>query len=419
MEFSGNEELVGNSYNKMKEQLGVHHQLAVHGAEQAKESIEGDLSILEGTIGTEYLDEDMLLEQIRELEAECRGYEDTIEWLTALCRSSVIGLIGYFLVPLIEMNRRLLARTEEEIRKLKEKVELIYDIDDWTAGLFLSASDWYGAVYNAMNDLQVRITEVGTISGGSWMDLLRTSYENKVGTLTGIDRLLSEEGSEVLELSYTDKDGKTVTIKWDIMNEMFTDKDALTLEQITSICESKNPGLVERGFHEAIYELSQKKAINPIIVLATLGQEQRWCKKNTDDVYNKAFGVGPGGNPIDFAEGSMGGLGVAIDTYLKWYNEGLAYELAGAMPTIKVNYDPAPYKETAPVAKSKNMSLEEWQKQYPEYVKYMEEGMEIQPVSAAMYAKLKYTPWIDFPPEGSHPLEDWQSIIHSIEQGVE
>lgn len=109
MEFSGNEELVGNSYNKMKEQLGVYHQLAVHGAEQAKESIEDDLAILESTIGTKYLDEDMLLEQIRELEAECRGYEDAIEWLTALSRIHIIGLIGFFLKPIIEMNRRLLA----------------------------------------------------------------------------------------------------------------------------------------------------------------------------------------------------------------------------------------------------------------------------------------------------------------------
>ena len=49
----------------------------------------------------------------------------------------------------------------------------------------------------------------------------------------------------------------------------------------------------------------------------------------------------------------------------------------------------------------------------------MEDGILVHPVNAAMYAKLKYTPWIDFPPAGSHPLADWQSMVHSIERMAE
>ena len=36
-------------------------------------------------------------------------------------------------------------------------------------------------------------------------------------------------------------------------------------------------------------------------------------------------------------------------------------------------------------------------------------------MNAAMYAKLSYTPWVDFPPQGSHPLEDWLRIYNSLE----
>lgn len=59
--------------------------------------------------------------------------------------------------------------------------------------------------------------------------------------------------------------------------------------------------------------------------------------------------------------------------------------------------------------------LADWQRNNPDYVKYMEQGQDIVCVNAAMYAKLSYTPWVDFPPQNSRPLEDWLAIYDSLE----
>ncbi len=100
---------------------------------------------------------------------------------------------------------------------------------------------------------------------------------------------------------YIDKDGNIVEVIWNISEEEFLDCNALSLEEIEKICNSKNPELVNRGFAKGIYNFCQK------------------------------------------------------------------------------------------------------------------EGQDIECVNAAMYAKLKYTPWVDFPPQNSHPLEDWLNIYNSLE----
>lgn len=76
-----------------------------------------------------------------------------------------------------------------------------------------------------------------------------------------------------------------------------------------------------------------------------------------------------------------------------------------------VNRDKPPYPETRTAFKGKT---KEWQKNHPQYVKYMEKGQYVVPVNAAMYAKLKYTPWVDFPVQGSHPLDTWHDIFRSL-----
>ncbi len=78
---------------------------------------------------------------------------------------------------------------------------------------------------------------------------------------------------------------------------------------------------------------------NPKVILATLGQEQGWCKSGN---FKSAFGVGEGGNPLDFADGDAGGLSIAGATFIKWFN------LQSLEPML-VNQDKSPYKETRAV----------------------------------------------------------------------
>ncbi len=219
------------------------------------------------------------------------------------------------------------------------------------------------------------------------------------------DLVVESIGCE-MEYIYIDKDGKEIVKLWYVSNYDFTDSDSLSLKEITEICQTQNEELVERGYDKEIYNMSKKLGINPKIILATLAQEQGWCRNGG---YEKAFGIGPGGRPEKQDE--MGGLGKAIDTYLKHYNDGLEMENDGLLPTLLVNQDIAPYYETKAQLGEKT---ESWQAQNPAYVKYMEKGVSFQPINAAMYAKLKYTPWLDFPPADSHPLDTWNEIYNSF-----
>ena len=221
-------------------------------------------------------------------------------------------------------------------------------------------------------------------------DAIKYIYNNKTGMYT-----------------YTNRYGNTVTKEWTISNDEFLDKDALTQQQITDIMNSKNPGLVERGFDIAVYEYAQRKGINPKVILATLAQEQSWCKKGK---YKSAFGVGPGGNPIDFAEGELGGLADSVNIFLRWFSYAQELEAEGALEPMHINYDRSPYPET----RAKYENVQEWQKNNPRDFEFMEKGQYVIPVNAAMYAKLKYTPWVDFPPQSSHPLDLWHDIFRSF-----
>ena len=206
--------------------------------------------------------------------------------------------------------------------------------------------------------------------------------------------------------TYIDKDGNIVTVVWTISDEEFVDCYSLTLEEIEKICESHNPELVSRGFAEGIYNYCIENQLNPKVLLATLAQEQGWCSKGN---YEKAFGVGPGGDPKNFAD-SNSGIAASGKVYIDKFNEGLASD---SLILKGINRDAGPdYKETKAVYKSE---LDKWQNENRKYVEYMEQGQDIECVNAAMYAKLRYTPWVDFPPQGSHPLEDWLNIYNSLE----
>lgn len=211
---------------------------------------------------------------------------------------------------------------------------------------------------------------------------------------------------------YIDKEGKEVCELWTISNEEFSDSKALTLEEVTKICNKHNPVLVEKGFDRGIYNLCQAEGLNPKVMLATLGQEQGWCKKGG---YDAAFGVGAGGSPEHF-ENATEGIAVACRTYINWFNKGL--EEGETLMLEKVNYDPGPdYSETR-VGLPKGVDFTIWQNEHADYVRYMEDGQSIQCVNAAMYARLRYTPWVDFPPNGSKPLTTWLEIYNQLEDDL-
>ena len=255
MEFAENEELVGYTYNTMKDQMGVCYQLAVHGAEQAREATKKDLDILAGIIGAEVLDEDVLRDQIDRLKEECRRYEDKIEELKALSR---MPFISYFLEESIRQNRSLLNQTKEIIRQLEEKIRKIYEIDARTAGLFVSASGWYAAIRQILNDLQVSITGTGTMSSGSLKAILADSYKEEHGNLWGVGALYD----------------KYLTI------EMFKEiNDRWDVDKAAQLCGYESP---EKFFEALRFYMMDANITNEVSIcmfLAYLGVESAYGTK--------------------------------------------------------------------------------------------------------------------------------------------
>ncbi len=213
---------------------------------------------------------------------------------------------------------------------------------------------------------------------------------------------------EAITYTYINREGEMISNIWNITDEEFINPDALTLEEITAIIAANNKDLLEIGLNVAIYEICHQKGLNPKVILATLGQEQRWGK---DGNWDKLFGVGPGGNPNSFNIEDFGGLEDAVDTFLRHYYDGKEKEAQGELSTMHINQDKEPYHETTSVLGS---GTSEWQADYARYARYMENGVDIQPVNAAMYSRLKYTPWVDFPPQNSTPLDTWLKLYNSF-----
>lgn len=213
----------------------------------------------------------------------------------------------------------------------------------------------------------------------------------------------------IWKYTYPNSEGGETTEEWTISDEEFINKGALSQADITRICKKANPGLVERGFDIGIHNFSQAQGINPKALLATLACEQGWCKNGS---YDKAFGVGPGGSPQSF--GADGGMPKAVATYLKHFRVGQGLlAKKGSIPPLHINHDPKSngYAESRAV---KQAELDAWQAANPKYVKYMEDGIDLKPVNAAMYAKLRYTPWTDFPPQSAHALRTWHGYFRGF-----
>ena len=181
-------------------------------------------------------------------------------------------------------------------------------------------------------------------------------------------------------VTYKDDKDSSHSLDWQITNEMFTDSNSLTQRQITEILMAHNPTLVELGYDIAIYNACQERGLNPKIILATLATEQDWGRNGK---YDKLFGVGPAGRPNSFGAESFGGLYAAVNTYIKWYEEGLKMSFPSSMV---VNQDAKLVDYTSGYV-SRN----------PNSRSYITNGQNVDIVNAAMYARIKYNQWLYHP----------------------
>jgi len=216
-------------------------------------------------------------------------------------------------------------------------------------------------------------------------------------TLDSVHGELASERSEK-KYSFINRDEELKVFDWLISDTEFVNADSLTKEDITLLCQYKNPDLVTNHFDNYIYEECQLKKLNPKVLLATLKWEQNWGKLSL----KRAFGVGPEGNPGNFTPKES--VVKATDCFINAFMSARTMINNNNMvDEIKINADPTGVSITNPSER------EMFKKTNPKYWEFMKNGIVFRPINAAMYAKLRYTPWLDFPYHKTYSLDNWHN----------
>ena len=163
-----------------------------------------------------------------------------------------------------------------------------------------------------IEDMPEEYFESEDIEGITMTSVLFCKHGGLISPITS-GQMMTYETIYEAAFTYINRNGTITTAIWNISDMDFINYEALSLDEIKKICEIKNPDLVTLGYAEGIYNYCKEYKVNPKILLATLGQEQGWCKNGK---YEKAFGVGPGGNPSNFND-STSGIVAALQVLIK------------------------------------------------------------------------------------------------------
>lgn len=169
LSFSNSRELDTETYDKLKLKVLDYHQLIVQGMIAAADRISEDAGVLEQSVGTEELDEDLLRESIRQLQNEEQTIRDQISMYQKIMISWVFGLAGSVII------KRKIAELQIELRTIQQmliivqkKLDTLIEISKSTESLFDSAFFTLSAVKAAICDAGVEISGVGTNAELDW-----------------------------------------------------------------------------------------------------------------------------------------------------------------------------------------------------------------------------------------------------------
>ncbi len=159
--FANDEALQSDSWAKLKEKVLEYHTFIEQGMLVVQESVEADLATLEGSIGSETLDEDELVRIIESLENEKKNCEEAIEQWNIQKNSMAIYVVNSSLCSMIERSIEILEKEIENLNELintyKEKLEFLYTAEDSTKSLFNSAIQLLIALSALISEVGVKI----------------------------------------------------------------------------------------------------------------------------------------------------------------------------------------------------------------------------------------------------------------------
>ncbi|MBQ6806244.1 MAG: hypothetical protein IJO97_02285 [Lachnospiraceae bacterium] len=182
--YIATEGLASVAWAQSKETMQVCYQAITEGMLSVQESFLSDLSVLDGALGDEYLDEDALEAEIRILEAECQQYKNNITQWSSMLQSFSNGGFSTTASRWIETANGMIESTEAAITELREKIIFLHEVEDTTVNLFQSVVDFLSIVSSAIHDGGVTISGSGEYSVENWSkcisDLIKTIEEKEI-----------------------------------------------------------------------------------------------------------------------------------------------------------------------------------------------------------------------------------------------
>lgn len=171
LSFSNSEELKTETYEEMKTKVLEYHQLIAQGMIAVADCILEDAAVLEGSVGSEELDEDLLKENIRKLQNDQQTIRDQISNYQKKRSNPFLSGSQRIKSKIAELVAELEV-IEEELRMLNLKLLTLHHISRRTETLFTSVFSTLAAVNAAICAAGVEITGTGMKADLDWEDQL-------------------------------------------------------------------------------------------------------------------------------------------------------------------------------------------------------------------------------------------------------
>lgn len=199
--FAHDDALQSESWTKLKEKVLEYHTYIQQGMLAVQKSVEANLKTLEGSIGSEALDEDELLSIVEGLEFDKQSRENEKASWEQMKNNAIISsfaTLNSMINSKIEQLEKEIEIIVELINTYNEKLNFLYDVEASTKNLFDESLIFLTAMDSLINEAGVknnnkRVTD--SVYSVKWQEIIPdVEADISKGTITGI----SEKGYEFL-----------------------------------------------------------------------------------------------------------------------------------------------------------------------------------------------------------------------------
>ena len=255
--FADNDKLQGDSWKKLKEKASEYHGYIEMGMEGVQDSIAVDASLLAQSVGSEALEEDMLLDVIERMQAEIVRVQNMIDMLEAQRTSSAFSPAWNARInQRIAVLEQQLENAEYILKIYQEKLEFLYSVEDSTKGLFNTGVQLITAMGALINEAGVTLVGqkvTDSIHITAWDSIVTYTREMNDSIEAFLQKMLKEEtGYDLEELKelYGDDvvEGMADFMRQNDIVRVEENSAQLLVEKLLTIAVGKEVLKTEKGY---------------------------------------------------------------------------------------------------------------------------------------------------------------------------